>query len=100
MTNSLFNALAVPCTCEGWSDESGMCACANGRGEAAGAEKVLRFVMSVDGNLTPEQREFCLREIDKVEGHSRVDHEADSAPELAHATIDAWIDYCRDKGLL
>lgn len=94
--NTPFNALAVPCTCEGWSDESGMCLCA----QPNGAEKVLRFVMNVDGHLTPEQREYCLSEINQVEGHSRADHEKDSDTDLARATIDAWADYCRDKGLL
>lgn len=67
---------------------------------ATGAEKVLRYVMAVDGNLTPQQREYCLTEIDRVEGHSRKDHEDDSHADLARATIDAWTDYCRDKGLL
>lgn len=50
--------------------------------------------------MTPAQREFCLSEIDQVEGHSRQDHETDSDRNLAIATLGAWQDYCQDKGLL
>lgn len=94
MINALFNPLSVPCTCEGLPENACVC------GAGSGAEKCLRYVMAVDGVLTPEQREFCLAEIDKVEGHSRAEHEQDSHAELARATLDAWTDYCRDKGLL
>jgi hypothetical protein len=50
--------------------------------------------------MTPDQREFCLSEIDSVEGFRREDHESDTDQQLARATLDAWLDYCRDKGLL
>lgn len=100
-SNAPFDPTTSPCTCEGWSDQNGkpheMCVCAKGAG---GAERVLRFVMHVDGRLSSAQREWCLTEIDSVEGHRRADHEHDTDGELAHATIDAWTDYCRDKGLM
>lgn len=93
-SNTLFNPLSVPCTCEGLPEQ--MCVCA----AAGGAEKCLRYVMAVDGVLSTEQREWCLNEIDHIEGHSRADHEADSHADLARATLDAWTDYARDQGLL
>lgn len=92
--NSPFDPAAVPCTCEGEPNPNCICAA------AGGAEKVLRFVMAVDGVLSPAQREWCLCEISQVEGHTRADHESDSCADLARATLEAWTDYCRDKGLM
>lgn len=99
-SNAPFDPTSSPCTCEGWSDQDGkpheMCACA----KAGGAERVLRFVMAADGRLSSGQRDWCLSEIDQIEGWKRADHEKDSDADLARATIDAWTDYCRDKGLM
>lgn len=50
--------------------------------------------------MTPDQRETCLAEIERVEGYSRGDHERDIDKELARTVLTAWTDYCRDKGLL
>lgn len=50
------------------------------------------------GQMTPAQREWCLSEIDSVEGWSRAEHEHDADHELARNVLNAWRDYCRDKG--
>ena len=50
--------------------------------------------------MTAEQRECCLEEIGSVEGFDRADHEDEDDDLLACTTIGAWIDYCRDKGLM
>lgn len=49
--------------------------------------------------MTSEQREWCLGEIDNVEGFTRESFVAASDADLARGVIDAWLDYCRDKGL-
>jgi hypothetical protein len=92
--NTLFNSLLVPCVCEGLPDSH--CTCA----QAGGAEKVLRFVIEVDGRLSDEQREWCFSEIDRVEGYSRKEFEGQSDAVIAHGVLNAWTDYCRDKGLM
>lgn len=93
-TNAPFDPSLVPCTCEGEPNPSCLCA------QAGGAEKVLRYVMSVEGKLSPAQREWCLSEIDGVEGFKRADYDGASDADVARGTIDAWLDYCRDKGIL
>lgn len=50
--------------------------------------------------MTPEQREWCLSEIDSVEGYRRSDYESDTDAHVARGVLDAWTDFCRDKGLL
>lgn len=50
--------------------------------------------------MTAEQREWCLGQIERVEGYKRTDYEASADADLAHAVLDAWTDFCRDKGLL
>lgn len=50
--------------------------------------------------MTDNQREWCLREIDQVEGFRRREHECDSDQDLARTVLDAWLDYCWDKGLI
>lgn len=50
--------------------------------------------------MTPEQREYCLEQIGQVEGYRREDYEAEADPDLARGVLNAWTDYCRDKGLL
>ena len=50
--------------------------------------------------MNGKQRDWCLSEIGSVEGWRREDHVADTDQVLARAVLDAWTDYCRDKGLL
>jgi hypothetical protein len=50
--------------------------------------------------MTGEQREWCMQEIDSVEGHDRISRAHDTDAELARAVLTVWQDYCRDKGLL
>jgi hypothetical protein len=63
-------------------------------------EKALRAILHADLKMTEEQREWCKREIDKVEGHGRNDYiDADDST-IAGGVLNAWVDYARDKGLL
>lgn len=64
-------------------------------------ERALRRVIA-DGSikLDAEQREWCLREIDKVEGHGRNDYVGADDSTVAAGVLNAWVDYCRDKGLM
>lgn len=62
-----------------------------------GAEE--RF-LRVGGPFTAEQREWCLAEIAAVEGHCREHHVADDDSQLGRSVLHAWIDYCRDKGMM
>jgi hypothetical protein len=80
---------AVECQCPEWRDEDGGCACGL-------TERVLR----AGGPFNAEQREWCLQEIARVEGHRREDHETDTDKELGRSVLSAWVDYCRDKGLM
>lgn len=50
--------------------------------------------------MTPEQRAYCLSEIDSTEGYSASDYEMATDAQLASGVLAAWVDYCRDKGLL
>ncbi len=50
--------------------------------------------------LTPEQREWCLDQIGSVEGHKRADYEAEDDKQIGRSVLSAWVDYCRDKGLM
>lgn len=50
--------------------------------------------------MTPEQRTYCLDEIASVEGYDRKDYEACDDAALARGVLYAWMDFCRDKGLL
>lgn len=50
--------------------------------------------------MTPEQREECLKEISSIEGYDRADYEHLEDKWLAKGVLHAWVDYCRDKGLL
>lgn len=59
-----------------------------------------RSISAVDIVFTSEQREWCLREIDRVEGYKREDYAGVITCDLARGVLDAWTDFCRDKGLL
>jgi hypothetical protein len=50
--------------------------------------------------MTDEQREWCLDEIGGIEGYDRDEHVQDSDVTLAWTVLHAWVDYCRDKGML
>jgi len=63
-------------------------------------ERQLRLVMDGGAALTPAQREWCLAEIDGVEGHTRADFDDETDVIVAREVLDAWRDYARDKGLL
>lgn len=64
-------------------------------------EKLLRgWAAEKLSPMTPEQREWCLSEISAVEGHERKDYETLPDKALASAVLHAWLDFCRDKGLL
>ncbi len=65
-------------------------------------ERALRGWISGDTKqaMTPEQREYCLREIEQIEGYERKDGDGLDDAALARLVISAWTDYCRDKGLL
>ena len=60
------------------------------------AEKALR----AGAALTPEQREWAADEIASVEGYTRPDLSTISDADLGREVLDAWIDFCRDKGLI
>lgn len=84
----------VPCQCGG---EFVIHGC-----ECGPEEKVLRYFMTPQcgHKMTPEQREWCYSEIDAVEAHDLKDYETGTDAELARGVLNAWQDYCRDKGLL
>jgi hypothetical protein len=69
-------------------------------------EKFVRsYLRSVRGEpnmppMTEAQRAWCLDEISSVEGYSRADYESSTDKELARGVLYAWVDFCRDKGLL
>lgn len=50
--------------------------------------------------MTAAQREYCFAEIERVEGYTRAEYEGADDALLARGVLDAWTDYCRDKGLL
>jgi hypothetical protein len=66
-------------------------------------ERALRGWMSAKSdmpNMTEDQRNWALDEIASVEGYSRSDYEDADDAMVARGVLDAWTDYCRDKGLL
>lgn len=87
----------VPCSCLCEEDQrDGGCMCQN-------AERALRQIAA--GNATKpmnhEQRAWCIREVVAVEGYSESDANENTPDcELAHNVLCAWVDYCRDKGML
>lgn len=80
-----------PCAC--YLGEDG-CICQS-------EERALRHIAA--GNtaepMTAEQREWCKREIVSVEGYAEKDAEGADA-DVARTVLHAWVDYCRDKGLM
>ncbi|ULK98896.1 hypothetical protein [Bradyrhizobium sp. I71] len=64
------------------------------------SERVLRAIHRGEIRLTDDQREWCFREIDRVEGYSREEYALSDDGDLANTVLCAWTDFCRDKGLL
>lgn len=63
-------------------------------------EKALRAIMAgCYRPMTPAEREWCMREIIAVEGYRSEDAEGTDA-DVARTVLNAWKDYCLDKGLL
>lgn len=87
----------TPLTCL----DHGPCACGMAACWCPPTEKVLRMIIEGrDIVLDDEQREWCLSEIARVEGYDRKDYEQGTSTDLACGVLDAWTDYCRDKGLM
>jgi hypothetical protein len=65
-------------------------------------EKALRAIIASDGaiKMTPQQRLWCLAEIDSVEGYTAHDYHGKADEHLARGVLSAWTDYARDKGLI
>lgn len=76
-------------------EEGGGCVCPD-------AERALRAYSAHHPlpAMTPEQRAWCLDELARVEGYDRQDYEACDDATLARGVLYAWVDFCRDKGLL
>jgi hypothetical protein len=94
---SIFDGLETGC-CEGagYPFANADCIC-------GADERILRGYIREDPKLPPmtqAQREWCLNEIGSVEGYTRSDFECECDGGLARGVLNAWRDYCRDKGLL
>jgi len=81
------------CICPGMGGEDGGCVCPK-------AERALRAISRGDYELTDEAREWCLDQIASVEGYERSHYKDEADRHVARGVLDAWTDYCRDKGLL
>ncbi len=81
------------CVCLDDEEETG-CLCAP-------EERALRHIAAghTASPMTPAQREWCRREIASIEGYSESDAEGTDA-QVASTVLSAWVDYCRDKGML
>lgn len=64
------------------------------------SELFLRAVSNTDNGLalSEAQREWCLNEIGRVEGYVRDEWTGVNDGLLANGVLNAWRDYCRDKG--
>ena len=49
--------------------------------------------------MTIHEREWCLQQIDKVEGFDRAAYEKSDDAQLARGVLHAWLSFCQDKGL-
>jgi hypothetical protein len=84
------------CPCYPEPEPGDLCVCCS-------VERVLRlYAGGVEKMppMTPEQRYECLEEIASVEGYERDDYVGETDQHLASGVLYAWVDYCRDKGLL
>lgn len=92
------NAIIWPeteCVCVGHPEAAHGCVCPP-------EERALRAWMNGKEMppMTDEQRQWCVDEIGKVEGYETAGLYAENDADLARTVIDAWVDYCRDKGLM
>jgi hypothetical protein len=79
----------------GWCESGGPCACTP-------SERALHAWLhrKLVKPMTPEQRAWCLDEIGSIEGYNRADYEGETDGNLARTVLSAWLDLCRDKGLV
>lgn len=79
------------------------CCLGDGHAECVGCPKEERALRAICAGqyrlMTPAERDYCKRQIASVEGYTEADAEG-SDPEVARTVLNAWRDYCRDKGLL
>lgn len=70
--------------------------------ECGADERPLRAYARGDAlpSMTVDQRDWCLQQIGQMEGYSVADYAHADDRVLASGVINAWTDYCRDKGLL
>ena len=91
LTNTVPGCPHPPCQCD---MQARVCVCSP-------TEKALRaWVNGVIPDMDAEQRAWCLREIEAVEGFTEDDHEGLGSAGLARAVLHAWAEIARDKGLL
>jgi hypothetical protein len=92
----VFDRTSAPCCWDGTENAGDSCVC-------GAEERVLRAYaggIQTLPQMTEEQKKWCLDEIGQVEGYERREHLTDSDIDLANTVLRAWVDYCRDKGLL
>lgn len=93
------------CDAEGlFNDDPGCCmGTENGNQQCYGCpreERALHAIMAGRYRaMTQAERDWCKRQIASVEGYSESDAEGSDA-DVARTVTHAWVDYCRDKGLL
>lgn len=91
-----------PCLCV-FEEESCLCG-------TESEERALRFIARGERGaryapcvplapMSAEQRAWCIAEILSVEGYDKVAEDITDS-ELAETVLNAWTDYCRDKGML
>lgn len=90
-------AQEFPCQCAGtkWVPTPASCVCEK-------TERLLRAYAYVDAGthppLTPEQREWCLKQLDRVEGYGRDGFKDNDDMWLCRTVLNAWADFAKDKG--
>jgi hypothetical protein len=90
-SDELFTNPVAPCCLGNGSDECQYC---------PKEERALRSISAGQYRpMTPAERDWCKREIARVEGYSEADAEGTDS-NVASTVLRAWQDYCRDKGLL
>lgn len=84
MINMPYIEESDPGECVCWLPNNGFaCSCSKAQ------RSLFRFASSKDLCMTEDQREECLTEIEKVEGHTRQRHVDDSSWNLAFAVLAA-----------
>jgi hypothetical protein len=90
-SNSLFSDRFSIACCMGQSADG--CAC------GFTEERALRAVIDGRRSMTPDERAWCSDQIASVEGHEAPPADW-SDVDVARGVLSAWMDYCRDKGML